>query len=147
MNIHEKKPQQLTFYNERIWRLEPAANHTYAGMHWSPVGYKLLFTFSSGSRSHREGEYGSLANHRDVLRRVSPIHVAHQITAPLMVIHGANDPRVPVSEAEQIVANLESRGIPETASALNCNIESPANRPGIYYFWGVLRGAHLLELT
>ena len=46
-----------------------------------------------------------------MLRRVSPIHVAHQITAPLMVIHGANDPRVPVSEAEQIVANLEGRGI------------------------------------
>jgi dipeptidyl aminopeptidase/acylaminoacyl peptidase len=62
-------------------------------------------------RSHREGEYGSLASHRDVLRRVSPIHNADRITAPLMVIHGANDPRVPVSEAEQIVANLENRGV------------------------------------
>ena len=61
--------------------------------------------------AHREGEYGSLEKHRDVLRKASPIHVAHQITAPLMVIHGANDPRVPVSEAEQIVKNLESRGV------------------------------------
>ena len=28
-----------------------------------------------------------------------------------MVIHGANDPRVPVTEAEQIVENVQSRGI------------------------------------
>lgn len=79
------------------------------------VGMSNLETFLENTapyrRSHREGEYGSLANHRDVLRRVSPIHMAHRITAPLMVIHGANDPRVPVSEAEQIVQNLENRGI------------------------------------
>ena len=29
-----------------------------------------------------------------------------------MVIHGVNDPRVPVIEAEQIVAALEARGLP-----------------------------------
>ena len=79
------------------------------------VGMSNLETFLENTapyrRSHREGEYGSLANHRDVLRRVSPIHKADRITAPLMVIHGANDPRVPVSEAEQIVANLENRGV------------------------------------
>lgn len=79
------------------------------------VGMSNLETFLENTapyrRAHREGEYGSLSNHRDVLRRASPIHVAHQITAPLMVIHGANDPRVPVSEAEQIVKNLQSRGI------------------------------------
>ena len=79
------------------------------------VGMSNLETFLENTapyrRSHREGEYGSLANHRDVLRRVSPIHKADRITAPLMVIHGANDPRVPVSEVEQIVANLENRGV------------------------------------
>ena len=79
------------------------------------VGMSNLETFLENTapyrRAHREGEYGSLAHHRDVLRKVSPIHVAHQIIAPLMVIHGANDPRVPVSEAEQIVRNLESRGV------------------------------------
>jgi dipeptidyl aminopeptidase/acylaminoacyl peptidase len=31
--------------------------------------------------------------------------------APLFVIHGRNDPRVPVSEAEQVVANLKERGV------------------------------------
>ena len=31
-----------------------------------------------------------------------------------MVIHGANDPRVPVGEADQIVAALKARGVPVT---------------------------------
>jgi dipeptidyl aminopeptidase/acylaminoacyl peptidase len=34
------------------------------------------------------------------------------IRAPLLVIHGANDPRVPLSEAEQLVKALETRGVP-----------------------------------
>jgi dipeptidyl aminopeptidase/acylaminoacyl peptidase len=34
------------------------------------------------------------------------------IRAPLFVIHGANDPRVPLSEAEQIAEALEKRGVP-----------------------------------
>jgi dipeptidyl aminopeptidase/acylaminoacyl peptidase len=33
------------------------------------------------------------------------------VRAPLFVVHGANDPRVPLSEAEQIAAALRSRGI------------------------------------
>ena len=34
------------------------------------------------------------------------------MTAPLFVVHDANDPRVPVGEAEQIVAALRTRNIP-----------------------------------
>jgi dipeptidyl aminopeptidase/acylaminoacyl peptidase len=34
------------------------------------------------------------------------------MAAPLFVIHGANDPRVPLSEAEQLVEALSGRGIP-----------------------------------
>jgi len=33
-----------------------------------------------------------------------------RITAPLLVVHGANDPRVPLGEATQIVARLEELG-------------------------------------
>lgn len=80
------------------------------------VGMSNLETFLENTadyrRAHRESEYGSLAKHRDILREVSPIHKADQITAALMVVHGANDPRVPVGEAEQIVESLRSRGIP-----------------------------------
>lgn len=42
----------------------------------------------------------------------NPIRSVDKITAPLFVIHGANDPRVPVGEAEQIVAALRQRQVP-----------------------------------
>ncbi|XVH30582.1 S9 family peptidase [Haloferacaceae archaeon DSL9] len=62
-------------------------------------------------RSHREAEYGSLEN-RDLLREISPIHSVDEISCPLFVQHGANDPRVPVGEARQIAAAVEGRGVP-----------------------------------
>jgi dipeptidyl aminopeptidase/acylaminoacyl peptidase len=61
-------------------------------------------------RRLREAEYGSLERDRDFLAAISPIAHVDRITAPLLVIHGANDPRVPVGEAEQIVAGLRERG-------------------------------------
>lgn len=80
------------------------------------VGMSNLETFLENTaeyrRVHRESEYGSLKEHREILRAVSPIHKVDKIVAPLMVIHGANDPRVPVGEAEQIVASLRSRNVP-----------------------------------
>jgi dipeptidyl aminopeptidase/acylaminoacyl peptidase len=63
-------------------------------------------------RAQREAEYGSLAHDRELLRRLSPIHRVDRIRAPLMVIHGANDPRVPVTEARQIVDALRARRQP-----------------------------------
>ncbi len=80
------------------------------------VGISNFVTFlentSDYRRSHRESEYGSLAQHREFLQSISPLNQVERITAPLMVIHGANDPRVPLSEAEQLVAALEKRGVP-----------------------------------
>jgi len=61
-------------------------------------------------RAHREKEYGSLEQDREFLESISPIHKVDRIQAPLLVIHGANDPRVPVTEADQIVHRLRSRG-------------------------------------
>ena len=63
-------------------------------------------------RKHRGAEYGTLEHHRDVLERISPIHKADRITAPMLFIHGANDPRVPIGETVQILENLRSRGRP-----------------------------------
>ncbi|GAB6878696.1 S9 family peptidase [Halorubrum gandharaense] len=62
-------------------------------------------------RSHREAEYGELEN-TELLERISPIHRVDRIECPLFVQHGANDPRVPVGEAEQIAEAVESRGVP-----------------------------------
>jgi len=79
------------------------------------VGISNWVTFlentSSYRRAHREAEYGSLAKDREFLERISPIHQVDRMVAPLMVLHGANDPRVPVSEAKQMVAALEQRGV------------------------------------
>ncbi len=80
------------------------------------VGISNLATFlentSAYRRGHREAEYGSLARDRGFLERIAPINHVERIAAPLMVIHGANDPRVPLSEAQQLVAALERREVP-----------------------------------
>jgi dipeptidyl aminopeptidase/acylaminoacyl peptidase len=80
------------------------------------VGISNLATFlentSEYRRAHREAEYGSLVRDRAFLESIAPINHIDQVRAPLMVIHGANDPRVPLSEAEQLVEALETRGIP-----------------------------------
>jgi dipeptidyl aminopeptidase/acylaminoacyl peptidase len=80
------------------------------------VGISNFVTFLENTgayrRSHREHEYGSLAEDRELLERLSPLRRADAITAPLLVIHGANDPRVPIGEAEQLVEALRARGHP-----------------------------------
>jgi dipeptidyl aminopeptidase/acylaminoacyl peptidase len=79
------------------------------------VGISSLVTFlentSEYRRAAREREYGSLTHDRDLLTAASPVTYLDQLRAPLFVIHGANDPRVPLSEAEQITAALADRGI------------------------------------
>lgn len=80
------------------------------------VGISNMVTFlentSAYRRAHREAEYGSLAHDREFLTQISPLNHVDQITAPLIVIHGANDPRVPLTEAEQMVAALKARNVP-----------------------------------
>jgi dipeptidyl aminopeptidase/acylaminoacyl peptidase len=79
------------------------------------VGISSFVTFlentSDYRRAHREAEYGSLDTDREFLESISPINHVDQIEAPLIVIHGANDPRVPLSEAEQLVEALSGRGV------------------------------------
>ena len=71
------------------------------------VGIASFVTFLENTgdwrRELREAEYGSLAEDREFLESISPINDVDEIAAPLFVLHGANDPRVPVGEAEQIV--------------------------------------------
>jgi dipeptidyl aminopeptidase/acylaminoacyl peptidase len=80
------------------------------------VGIASLVTFlentSDFRRAHREREYGSLEHDRDFLESASPISRVDEMRAPLFVIHGANDVRVPLSEAEQIVEALRKRDVP-----------------------------------
>jgi dipeptidyl aminopeptidase/acylaminoacyl peptidase len=80
------------------------------------VGIANFVTFleNTGSwrRELREAEYGSLEEDRELLEELSPITHAHEIDAPLFVLHGANDPRVPVGEAEQIAEEAREQGVP-----------------------------------
>ena len=57
-------------------------------------------------------EYGDPATEVELLRDLSPIHKVDQVTAPTIVLHGANDTNVPVVEAEQVVQSLKQREVP-----------------------------------
>lgn len=51
---------------------------------------------------------------KDLLTRASPLFSAEKIKVPLLIGQGANDPRVKVAEAEQILSAMEKRGLPAT---------------------------------
>ena len=80
------------------------------------VGIANFVTFLENTgpwrRKLREPEYGSLERDREYLEEISPIRSADKIAAPLFVLHGANDPRVPAGEAEQIATAVRARGLP-----------------------------------
>jgi len=57
---------------------------------------------------------GKLPEDEAFLRERSPLFQADRIRAPLLIGHGANDPRVKLAESEQIVQALCSKGIPVT---------------------------------
>jgi dipeptidyl aminopeptidase/acylaminoacyl peptidase len=79
------------------------------------VGVANFVTFLENTgpwrRKLREPEYGTLEHDREFLEQISPINSVDRIAAPLIVIHGANDPRVPLEEAEQIVTAVRKRGL------------------------------------
>jgi len=79
------------------------------------VGISSFVTFLENTspyrRAVREREYGSLEHDRDFLVEASPITHVDAIRAPLFIQHGANDPRVPLSESEEIARVLREKGV------------------------------------
>jgi dipeptidyl aminopeptidase/acylaminoacyl peptidase len=74
------------------------------------VNWETFLKNTSGyRRTQREVEYGFLDKNLEFLRSVSPIYKVDKIKTPLFVIHGKNDPRVPYTEAEQLVEALKKR--------------------------------------
>jgi len=69
----------------------------------------FLKNTSGYRRKLREVEYGSLEHDLDFLRTISPLSRVARIKTPLMIIAGKNDPRVPYTEAEQMVRALRDR--------------------------------------
>ena len=80
------------------------------------VGVANLFTFLQSTdqtiRAIFVQEFGDLEKDRDLLERFSPMRDVNRIVAPLFVYAGANDPRVPRAESDQIVRALRSRNVP-----------------------------------
>jgi len=80
------------------------------------VGISSLPTFLRSTaeyrRDLRRAEYGDerLPEVLAVQERISPLNQVDRLRAPLFVVQGANDPRVPRSEAEQIVAAVREKG-------------------------------------
>ncbi len=84
----------------------------------STVGISNFVSFLENTESYRRdlrrAEYGDERDPamREFLTAISPLTHAAQITKPLLVAQGRNDPRVPWTESEQIVRSLQQRGTP-----------------------------------
>lgn len=57
-------------------------------------------------------EFGDISDPkvRDFFARLSPINNVDKIKTPLIVLHGANDPRDPVSESDRLVSGIRANG-------------------------------------
>jgi len=80
------------------------------------VGISNFVTFLKNTKAYRRdlrrAEYGDEREPkmRAFLRRISPSRSADKIRSALFVAHGANDPRVPLSETEQLVEAVRRQG-------------------------------------
>jgi dipeptidyl aminopeptidase/acylaminoacyl peptidase len=82
------------------------------------VGISNFNTFLKNTETYRRDlrrvEYGDERDPKmyEFLEKISPLTNAHKITKPLFVVQGKNDPRVPYTEAEQIVAEARKNNTP-----------------------------------
>ncbi len=82
------------------------------------VGISNFVTFLKNTRSYRRdlrrAEYGDERDPemRAFQERISPSNNTGRITKPLFIIQGLNDPRVPVTESEQMLEKVRARGTP-----------------------------------
>ncbi len=82
------------------------------------VGISNFVTFLENTQPYRRDlrrvEYGDerIPEQRAKLEEISPLRRANEIDIPLMVVTGANDPRVPASEADQIVEAVRANDRP-----------------------------------
>jgi dipeptidyl aminopeptidase/acylaminoacyl peptidase len=81
----------------------------------SIVGISNLLTFLQNTAPYRRllraTEYGDPEKDADALRQLSPVTYLDRVKAPLLLIQGVDDPRVPAGEAVQIQEALQSRGV------------------------------------
>lgn len=77
------------------------------------VGMSDLVSFLQNTapyrRKLRESEYGFLDKDMEALEKLSPINYLEKLEGPLLIIHGANDPRVPAGEAIQFMRKMQEK--------------------------------------
>ena len=82
----------------------------------SEVGISNLVTFLNNTAPYRRilriSEYGDPEKDRDALLKLSATSYVDRLQAPLLIIQGASDPRVPVGEAVQMYDAATKRGVP-----------------------------------
>jgi dipeptidyl aminopeptidase/acylaminoacyl peptidase len=82
------------------------------------VGMSSLVTFLEHTEPYRRDlrrvEYGDERDPkmREFLEKIAPMNHVNELKKPIFIIAGANDPRVPKSEADQMVAALQQQGTP-----------------------------------
>jgi dipeptidyl aminopeptidase/acylaminoacyl peptidase len=82
------------------------------------VGISNLATFLEHTSGYRQDlrrvEYGDERDStlRAWMERTAPLNNVDKVTKPMFIVQGMNDPRVPRSEAEQMLAALKHRGVP-----------------------------------
>jgi dipeptidyl aminopeptidase/acylaminoacyl peptidase len=82
------------------------------------VGMSNLVTFLEHTEAYRRdlrrAEYGDERDPkmREYLEKIAPMNNIEKIKKPMLVIAGKNDPRVPVSESQQIADALKKQGTP-----------------------------------
>ncbi|HRK63370.1 MAG TPA: S9 family peptidase [Terricaulis sp.] len=94
----------MTHYNDRLaGAVDIVGISNFATFLQNTSGYR---------RDLRRAEYGDERDPemRAVFDRISPLTNIHRVNKPMLVIHGYNDPRVPVSEAEQVYAAVRRNG-------------------------------------
>ncbi len=80
------------------------------------VGISNFVTFLTNTQDYRRDlrrvEYGDerIPEMRAFQEKIAPLNNAERITKPMFIIQGLNDPRVPASEAEQMVAKIRANG-------------------------------------
>ena len=95
-----------TLYNDRVAATLPV------------VGISNLVSFLERTESYRRdlrrAEYGDERDPkmREFMTRIAPLNHASKITKPIFIVQGGNDPRVPLNEAEQMVATVRKNNTP-----------------------------------
>jgi dipeptidyl aminopeptidase/acylaminoacyl peptidase len=80
------------------------------------VGISNFVTFLESTAEYRRDlrrpEYGDERDPkmRKFLQEISPLNNAGKISKPMLIVQGQNDPRVPVTESEQMVAKIRANG-------------------------------------